>query len=153
MNSKETEQLSLLLKSIDQRNFDLDVWKIKATLLIKKVFGEADEKLKLIEALHYDYSSWSLRDQSGSKQADTIKAQARGIIEAAIMEISVSSSSSSDQILNEFRKELTGADMDTFQQLIDSKNVDETGVIEFLGKISPEVKDRVLARLILKIDQ
>lgn len=150
MNNPEVEILNQLLKAIDQKNFDLSVWKIKTNLLIKKLFGEADDKLKLIDALHYDYSSWSLRDQSGSKQADAVKEQARGIIEAAIMELSVSSS---NDVINELRNDLTGSQLDQLQQLIKQTNVDEKALADFFSKISPEVKDRVLARLILNTNR
>lgn len=150
MNNPEVEILNQLLKAIDQKNFDLSVWKIKTNLLIKKLFGEADDKLKLIDALHYDYSSWSLRDQSGSKQADAVKEQAKGIIEAAIMELSVSSS---NEVINELRNDLTGSQLDQLQQLIKQTNVDEKALADFFSKISPEVKDRVLARLILNTNR
>ena len=151
MNTAATNALSELLKAIDQRNFDLDVWKIKALLVIKKVFGESDEKLKMIEALHYDYSSWSLRDQSGSKKSDTIKEEARGIIEAAILEISLEEKSNS--VMDALKQEITGAQTDHLQQLIQQPDVTEKDVVEFIQQISSEIKDRVLARLVMNKDQ
>lgn len=151
MSNLETDTLSQLLKAIDQKNFDLDVWKIKASLVLKKIFGESDEKLKLLQALHYDYSSWTLRDQSGSKKADTVKEEARGLVEAAILEIELESKG--NPAVEGLQKELTGAQMERLQQLIQQTSVEEKDVVEFISQISPEIKDRVLARLLMKFDQ
>lgn len=148
MNKLKTDTLSQLLETIDQRKFDFDVWKIKASLVIKKLFGESDDKLKLLDALHYDYSSWTLRDQSGSKKADAVKEQARGIIEAAILEISLDSEV--NPAIEALKKELTGAQMEKLQQLIQQSDVEEKDVVELMNQISPEIKDRVLARLVMK---
>lgn len=151
MNKQTHIVFTELLHSIDQKNFDLEVWKIKATLVIKKVFGDSDEKLKLIEALHYDYSSWSLRDQNGTRQSDTIKEKAKGIIEAAILELSLDVQPST--VFDELQKLLIGEEMSQLQQLMEQKKGDETAFIEFFSKISSAVKDRILSRLILKAEQ
>ena len=151
MKTAATNALSALLEAIDQKNFDLDVWKIKASIVINKLFGSSDDKLKLLDALHYDYSSWALRDQSGSKQADAIKEQARGIIEAAMLEISLEQEN--HPIIELLQKELTGAEMEKLQQLIQQPQVEEEDVVGFIQQISPAIKDRVLARLVMKIDR
>lgn len=146
MSKQELTVLRELVNAVDQANFDLDVWKIKASLLIRKIFGSTDEKVALIEALHYDYSSWSLRDKTGIKQPDTVKEQAKGILEAAISELTISNQP--NNIISEFQKHLTGSEMDQLQQYINEKNVDEKALMDFFSQISPLTKDRILARLI-----
>ena len=148
MNKQELTVLNELVIAVDQVNFDLDVWKIKASLLIKKIFGSSDEKVALIESLHYDYSSWSLRDKTGIKQPDTVKEQAKGILQAAILELSISTQPTN--IIAEFQKQLTGSEMDQLQQLIDVNNVDENALMDFFKQISTSAKDRILTRLLLE---
>ncbi len=43
-----------LITALDQKNFDLEAWKIRASLIIKKLFGANDEKYVLIKNLKYD---------------------------------------------------------------------------------------------------
>ncbi|MFA9391635.1 MAG: hypothetical protein ACERKD_17630 [Prolixibacteraceae bacterium] len=148
MNNQKVVALNELLNSVDQKDFNLDVWKIKASLVVKKIFGSSDEKLELIEALHYDYSSWSLRDKTGSKQPDTVKAQAKGILESAILELAIGDSV--HPVLIELQQELTGSEMSRLQQLLDDEGLDETRLMDYLSGISPQIKDKVLTQLLLK---
>jgi len=87
MDSAKTEILGDLLADIDNKAFDLEAWKKKAILILKKIFGERDDKISMIENLHYEFSSWSLRDSSGGTSYDKVKENARKIIEAATSEL------------------------------------------------------------------
>ena len=149
MKNQKVEILEDLLKSFDQKNFDLDAWKIKASIVLKKIFGEADEKASLINNLHYDFSSWSLRDHSGGKQHDPIKDQAKEIIEAAIVELELSGDRS--PVLEVMRNQLSGEEFDQLQHLIDNNQNIEASLTEYFSKIAPAKKEQILAQIILKI--
>ena len=147
MKNAETSVLKELLSSFDDKTFDLDVWKIKASILIKKIFGEDDEKLSMIKSLHYDYSSWSLRDKTGVNQPDTVKEQAKGIIETAILELSLSDVRSSP--LEILKDNLTEEEYTTLLTVIDKKELSEEEFLKYFSKIAQDKKDKVLSKVIL----
>jgi len=137
-----------LLTYFDQKKFDLDVWRIKAMVVFKKIFGDESEKLKMIEALHYDYSSWSLRDIDGTKQTDSVKELAKGILESAILELSFEEQSNFIEPL--LSQHLTGAELSSLQNKLDKIDVNESEITEYFSKLAPAAKDAILAQLILK---
>lgn len=145
MENKKINALEELLKTFDQPIFDLEAWKIKASLVLKKLFGPDDEKIDLIDKLHYDFSSWSLRDHSGSKQHDPVKNQAKEIINAAILELQISEQE--NLTLDFFKKELSGADYEVLLQKVEKD--DESKLIKYLSSLKPAIKDRILTKIIL----
>lgn len=147
MKDQEKIVLQELLNYFDGKNIDLEVWKIKASLIIKKIFGPNDDKLHLIEDLHYDYSSWSLRDKTGVRQADTVVEQAKGIIEAALLELSLHSNQSA--LLDLLEENLTGAKFKALQNKLAKSEVSESEIVEFFSKIAGTTKDDILAQLLL----
>lgn len=145
MKSKEELVLAELLESLSTKSFDLDAWKIKAKLLVKKIFGSEDEKLALINELHYDYSSWSLRDESGKQQSDRIKEKAIGIVEGAILELSLNTTKSSVEMVMEA---LGDDEREALQKLI-AERKDEADFTKYFSKIAPDIKDKLLAQFVL----
>jgi hypothetical protein len=139
--TKQTQHiLQELLAALDQKNFDLDVWKTKASLVLNRLFGDESEHIKLIESLHYDYSSWSLRDESGSKLANRVIEQARGIIEAALLELSLA-----DHPVNRVLKlVLTGEQLEKIQEL----HTNEAALLSSIQTLDQGTKDQLLVRLI-----
>ena len=77
MENTKKQVLANLLSDLESKTFEIEAWKQKATLLIKRIFGDNDPKLALIEELHYDFSSWSLRDSSGGKSNDKVRSCSR----------------------------------------------------------------------------
>lgn len=151
MKDLKVEILKELVSDFDQKNFDMEAWKIKASLVLKKIFGQNDEKSGLIQNLHYDFSSWSLRDNSGGKQHDSIKDQAKEIIESAILELKLSDDQSQTMML--MRSQLTGAEFNEIQLLIENKQSDKVSLTEYFSKIATEKKDAILAQIILNLKQ
>ncbi|MBP7506788.1 MAG: hypothetical protein KA807_03120 [Prolixibacteraceae bacterium] len=136
-----------LITALDQKNFDLEAWKIRASLIIKKLFGENDEKYVLIKNLKYDYSSWNLRDNSGGNQHDAVKIKARGIIESAITEISLVKDE--PYIMKVVTQELTGFELSALKQCIhDSDNV-VPELEKFVEGLAVQKKNAILTQLIL----
>lgn len=85
---KETGLLQAQIDKLDKKEFDLDAWKQYTVVLLARIFGEHDPKIKQIEKIEYDFSSWSLRDTSGkSAYMETCKKLGREVLQASIDEL------------------------------------------------------------------
>lgn len=90
MAEKEISLLKEQLARLDEKKFDLEAWKSHTLIFLERIFGKENSKLKLILELHYDYSSWNLRDTAAAgktKDKDPVKMQAREILQATILEL------------------------------------------------------------------
>ena len=88
MAKKEIELLKEQVKKLDVKNFDLEAWKKYTIVLLARIFGDDSQKIKQIENIEYDYSSWALRDTSGiSSYLNTCKKLGKEILDASISEI------------------------------------------------------------------
>lgn len=147
MKNKRIEALNELLNSIDQKNFNYDAWKIKASIIIQNIFGVDDSKVELLKSLHYDYSSWSLRDENGTNIKDSVKDQARSIIDGAILELSMNESDSNLDILEHL---LSTDEFEHLQSNMVKSKANEIVLTEYFSKIAPAKKDLILAKILLK---
>jgi hypothetical protein len=151
MSENEIKLLKQQISSLETKKFDLEAWKSHTMIFISRIFGTSSEHLRLIRDLKYDYSSWSLRDTSGSMQlTDPVRTRAREILEAAITELQTFGSpmkvSSSSEILEAFRNELTGKEMDELQKLLSLPEKEKTeGLKAFL---SARKKDNLVSMLV-----
>ncbi len=85
---KETELLRQQIDNLDRKDFDLEAWKKYTIVLLARIFGEHNQKIKQIESLEYEHNSWTLRDTSGyDSYLQTCKKLGREVLEAAITEI------------------------------------------------------------------
>ena len=88
MSKKEIELLKEQIKKLDVKNFDLEAWKKYTIVLLARIFGDDSQKIKQIENIEYDYSSWALRYTSGiSSYLNTCKKLGKEILDASISEI------------------------------------------------------------------
>ena len=90
MAEKEIALLKEQLARLDEKKFDLEAWKNHTLIFLERIFGKENSKLNLIRELHYDYSSWNLRDTAAAgktKDKDPVKIQAREILSATITEL------------------------------------------------------------------
>ena len=69
MADKEISILKEQIERLNEKQFDLDSWKNQTVIFLERIFGKESSKVKLIRELHYDYSSWNLRDTTGAGQA------------------------------------------------------------------------------------
>lgn len=87
MKEQEKKYVKLLDKQIaklSDNTFDLDAWKSSTIYLLTLIFGKEDPKIKEVEDLKIDYSSWALRDSgSGYKPIETCKKKGHEILEIA----------------------------------------------------------------------
>lgn len=83
--------IKLLQKRIDKlsnEDFDLDAWKSGTISVLERVFGEQDPRIRKIEDLKVDYSSWALRDATSKyNPVETCKKKGMEILQTFIEEI------------------------------------------------------------------
>ena len=85
------KEINLLQEQIDKlqsKDFDLQAWKKYTIILLARIFGDTSQKVRQIENIEYDYSSWALRDSSGkTSYLETCRKLGREILEASIEEL------------------------------------------------------------------
>ena len=85
------KEIKLLEEQIDKlklKDFDLEAWKQYTIVLLARIFGDNNQKIQQIEKIEYDYSSWALRDTSGSSSyLETCKKLGKEILQASIDEL------------------------------------------------------------------
>ncbi|MGD1846590.1 MAG: hypothetical protein ACFB10_14480 [Salibacteraceae bacterium] len=84
------QHIKVLRQQIEKLNdpkFDLEAWKLATSVLLRRIFGPHDAKIKWVEEIRFDYGSWSLRDADGSDHAALGKKRATEILEAGILEL------------------------------------------------------------------
>ncbi len=85
---KELKLLEQQLEKLNDKDFDLDAWKQYTVVLLARIFGEKNQKIKQIEKIEYDFSSWALRDTRGkSEYLETCKKLGREVLQASIDEL------------------------------------------------------------------
>ncbi|MTI30056.1 hypothetical protein [Xanthovirga aplysinae] len=88
MNEKQILLLEEQITKLEQKEFNLEAWKSSTIIILEKIFGSRNQKIEQIEKIHVDYSSWTLRDTSGSvTKLDACKRRAREILETCIAEL------------------------------------------------------------------
>lgn len=141
--------LEKLIESLNSANFELDAWKIHAQIILERVFGNDTRKIKQIENISYDYSSWSLRDNTGvQSEMDICKATAKEILQASIQEIEIlgipNSSNDIDEnetgyvevqkLIGQFEDELKGSQIKELKLILKSKDKIEDKKNRIIGK-------------------
>jgi len=158
------EAIKLLKQQQDKitaKDFDLESWKKYTIIILSRIFGDESNKVKQIEKLEYEYSSWSLRDASGNESyEDGTKKLAAEIIQASIDEInafgipeSESNNTNKDleTILNLILDELKGSQVKQLKSILNSAENDEEKkrlVFEIIGEIGENNAYEVISKII-----
>ncbi len=88
MAKKEIALLKRQIEKLNSKDFDLEAWKKYTIILLARIFGNKTEKVRQIESIEYDFSSWALRDTIGSSSyMETCKKLGKEILEASIDEL------------------------------------------------------------------
>lgn len=102
-DEKKAELIRRQIAKLDQDPFDLDAWKSSAQAIIKRMFGDFDPRLKQIEALRIDYSSWALRDSNSKyKPIESSKNVGREIMQSVLEELEVYGMDKEKQSLSDY---------------------------------------------------
>jgi len=155
MSGNEIELLRQQIASIDTKKFDLEAWKAPTLMFVSRIFGATSEHVRQIRELKYDYSSWTLRDTSGGGQlTDPVRVRAKEILEAAISELQNLGAppvvSTDSGILESFRKELTGKEMQDLEKILLLNETDKRQALKsFLNERDKKMLRSVLIDLLL----
>jgi CO dehydrogenase/acetyl-CoA synthase alpha subunit len=156
MAEKEITLLKEQITRLDDKNFDLEAWKNHTVIFLERIFGKNSSKIKMIKDLHYDYSSWSLRDTAAAgktKDIDPVRMQADEILRAALNELQSfglpQEISEKLKIWELLQDELTGKQVKEIEILMKSEISEKTKKItEILETIEKENLAKTLAKLL-----
>ncbi|WP_163321895.1 hypothetical protein [Draconibacterium mangrovi] len=157
MAEKQIAILREQLAKLDEKKFDLDAWKTHTLIFLERIFGKDNSKLKLIQELHYDYSSWSLRDTAAAgktKDKDPLKMRASEILEATILELETlglpEGEEEPQKLWELLQDELTGKQVKEIDALIKSDEKERAKKIgEILENLDKENLSLLIAKLLL----
>ncbi|MFO8129116.1 MAG: hypothetical protein R6T99_04345 [Bacteroidales bacterium] len=155
MAEKEIELLKKQIEKLDKKGFDLEAWKKYTIVIIARIFGDHSEKIRQIEKITYDYSSWALRDTTGdSSYLETCKKLGREILEASIDELEAFGVPRKEEGSQFFRiiyealeDELKGSQVKEIRNILGSEE-DKAKVMEKLKSYGTEVAPAVLASIL-----
>lgn len=150
MKQQYIDILRQQITKLDEKRFDLEAWKNYTIIVLARIFGENNQKIRQIEKLEYEHNSWSLRDTSGySAYLQTAKKLGREILEASIDEIehfgvpekpvNTENTVNISVILNALEDELKGSQYKSLMKLLKSELSDDEkkrqlhDIIEELG--------------------
>ena len=155
MAEKEIALLKEQLARLDEKKFDFDAWKNHTLIFLERIFGKENSKLSLIKELHYDYSSWNLRDTAAAgktKDKDPVKMQAREILTATITELEKlglpQNKLETEKVWLLLKDELTGKQAKEIEAILNS---DDSNKIENVSKTLEKLGQENLATVISKL--
>ncbi len=161
MKPKE-KYIALLKNQLDKLNsptFDLAAWKKSTILILSSIFGAGDVRTYAIESIEYEYNSWSLRDESGSK--DPVRIICRETLLAIIDEIELSDTfivPTREENMNlafiweAFENELTGSNSKLLKKTVleeKNPNLRNTNIDIILQELPDETKRNILKHILL----
>lgn len=160
MAEKEIALLKEQLARLDEEKFDLDAWKNHTLIFLERIFGKENSKLNLIKELHYDYSSWNLRDTAAtgkSKDKDPVKMQAREILQATITELErlglPKTKLENEKVWELLQDELTGKQVKEIEAISNTDDSNKTERISIiLEKLGQESLASVVAKLLIHLN-
>ncbi len=157
MAEQEIVLLKEQIERLGEEKFDLEAWKNRTVIFLERIFGKESPRLKMIQNLHYDYSSWSLRDTyagGSAKDKDPVRIQAKEILEAIIAELEslgLPQGKKEQQKLRELLDdELTGKQVKEIDSLLNSADQEkQEKLAEILESLPKESLVAVIAKLLI----
>ena len=160
MVDKEVTILKEQIEKLEAKDFDLEAWKIYTISITERIFGADSHKIEQLKGLKYDFSSWSLRDTSGT--AGSIKKKARVILESSINELeqfglptkdTAKSGDTLESLLSVFEDELKGSQFKRLKEIIKTSDSNEKKeqLSDLFNQLDNDERDALLINIILKI--
>jgi hypothetical protein len=160
MVEKEVTILKEQIEKLEIKGFDLEAWKIYTINILERIFGSDSHKIEQIKELKYDFSSWSLRDTSGT--TGSIKKKARVILESSINELeqfglpqkdAAKSENTSESLLGVFEDELKGSQFKRLKEILKTNDLKEKKeqLSELFGELDNDEREALLINLMLSI--
>lgn len=149
------------LKQVDEREFDFASWKNATILLITSCFGANSPQVAAIDKIDYNYSSWALRDESGT--IDPVKRECKTTLATIIKEFEIrlesvtdNSGDSAEINLNfvwlPFEDELTGASLKKLKSILTQANASSDEVEAFLKDLPNQTLVDIIQNILLSKD-
>lgn len=165
MSKKEIQLLEQQITKLSDKNFDLEAWKKYTIVILARIFGENNEKIRQIEKLDFEFSSWSLRDASGNESYEEgTKKLARVILQASIDEIKVfglpetetfKENQTIEELLSLLLDELKGSQVKQLKTILSSrenKNEKQRKIKEILESLGEYGAYSVLTSMLMHPD-
>ena len=144
MPKKEIDLLKAQIDKLDAKKFDLEAWKKYTIIILARIFGDNSQKIRQVESIEYDYSSWSLRDTSGSSSyLETCKKLGREILEASIEELKTFGLPASEEDPGKLFEVIT----DALQDELKGSQYKEIKKIIIDGSDPEEIRKEILTQL------
>ncbi len=149
MVNKEIKLLESQIENLDAANFDFEAWKKYSILILSRIFGGDSDKIKQLQEIDFEFTSWSLRDASGNESYEEgSKRLAKEIVQSAIDELHIygmpvnnNENSKSDtllsDILNIITDEFKGSQVKKLSKILLSDNSE----IEKRRKVKELIED------------
>lgn len=157
MTEKEIALLNGQINRLEETKFDLEAWKNQTIIFLERIFGKESSKIKMIKELHYDYSSWTLRDTAAAgktKDKDPVRLQAEEILRATVAELESLGLPQDKQEKEKVREllgdELTGKQLKEIETLLASEDPEKLRkVSDILENIEKENLTSIVAKLLI----
>ncbi|RED98970.1 hypothetical protein [Marinoscillum furvescens] len=104
MKQQYIRLLNNQVEKLSAEDFDLEAWKSSTETVLTRIFGPEDPRIKQIQQLKIDYSSWALRDSNaGYQPIASCKSKGKELLITAIEELETFGvPTSQGQVLEEF---------------------------------------------------
>lgn len=166
MKEKYIQLLQDQIEQLNKEDFDLNAWKAHTNVILAKVFGDNNQKIRQINEIEYKYGSWSLRDASGSESAmDICKKLGKEILNASIIElenfgipeksISNGEETVNNTVVNAFKDELTGSQVKEIRKILttsEKENIKEEQVLSIFNRLGSNTLSKILASIVMTKD-
>jgi hypothetical protein len=158
MVDKEVNILREQIEKLETKGFDLEAWKIYTINILERIFGTDSHKIDQLKELKYDFSSWSLRDTSGS--TGSIKKKARVILESSINELqqfglpekdTSKSENASESLLSVFEDELKGSQFKRLKEILKTSDLKQKKeqLSELFSELDSDERESLLINIML----
>ena len=160
MPDKEIKIIQDQIDKLKVKDFDLEAWKKHTIILLARIFGDNSEKVRQIESIEYDYSSWSLRDTTGSNSyLETARKLCKEILEASVEELKIFGLPEKDiesdvifeSISTALNDELKGSQVREIRQILSTTEKPEekrAKVLEKLKSYGSDVPAEILSSIL-----
>jgi hypothetical protein len=140
---------------LDQKSFDWVAWKKGTLLVLQNIFGTDSAYYKQLAETDYEYSSWSLRDTSGS--SDPVKSSCQDLLDICrtdLMSHQESAVSTKEKMAKLLSQYLTDSQISIIMEVVQSNtppHQKNEQIGEILKDFSPELSTKVLIELIREL--
>lgn len=160
MIEKYIKLLKTQIDKLSEKDFDLKSWKTATVLVIDRIYGENSKIAEEIQNIHYDMSSWTLRDTLANQtNMEASKQKGKAILEAAITELKIVGLPENEDektidleiLLNAMSDELKGSQYKEISEIVKSREKykeKRTRILDKLKVYGSDVSENILASIL-----